>query len=250
MDKRSSSMDAVILRAKDVPSGARLISLLSAEEGLVDAFSFGGAKSRLRSHASPWHYGRAWIYNDSAKNFIKLDDFDPISEFSAIRSSLLTITAASFAAEFLILTSALGGDCALAMELALGLLSCLDEKPNDKARVDRATALFAIRAAENMGIWHLKHECAICAGIMNRDDIHFYSRSFGSFVCKHCAQIDDIKLLPGAIAWLNAAAKNSFKDACNIGLEEEASKSLKIFALDLAKKAAVSPIKTLESGLI
>ena len=53
MATRTSSVYALILRAKDGPSGDRIVTLLSAEEGLVDAFAFGGAKSKLRSLASP-----------------------------------------------------------------------------------------------------------------------------------------------------------------------------------------------------
>ncbi len=250
MDKRASSIDAVILRVKDVPSGARLVSLLSAEEGIVEAFSFGGAKSRLRSHASPWHYGRAWLYNDRSKNFIKLEDFDPVNEFASLRSSLLSISAASFGSEFLLLTAALGGDWARAMELALGFFGSLDEKPDDESRVERATALFAIRAIEAMGLWHYGQACQVCAGTMARDDIQFYSRSRAGFVCGHCAGYDDIELLPGALAWLAAVRNKSFSDACKVGLGNMAGRCLKTMAMDMARKAVGSPIKSLESGLL
>jgi hypothetical protein len=52
MATRSASFDAIILRSKEVPSGARVATLLSAEEGIVEAFVFGGGKSKLRSLAS------------------------------------------------------------------------------------------------------------------------------------------------------------------------------------------------------
>ena len=47
MPDRNQSFPALILRAKDSPSGDRIVSLLSADEGIVDAFVFGGARSSL-----------------------------------------------------------------------------------------------------------------------------------------------------------------------------------------------------------
>ena len=110
MATRSASFEALILRSKEVPSGARVATLLSADDGVVEAFVFGGGKSKLRSLASPWHYGRAWIYRDAAKGLVKLTDFDPEREFAAVRGSLEAIAAASFASELMLATSALGGD--------------------------------------------------------------------------------------------------------------------------------------------
>ncbi|MBU0928346.1 MAG: DNA repair protein RecO C-terminal domain-containing protein [Spirochaetes bacterium] len=237
-----------------MPSGARVATLLSAEEGLVEAFVFGGGKSKLRSLASPWHYGRAWIYRDAAKGLVKLTDFDPLREFPDIRGDLGAIAAASFASEFLLATCALGGDWADALDLALGALSAIDEaaRGRDRCAVDRAVSLFALRALDAMGLMPDPGECAACAGAIRRDALHSYSRGSGGFACARCAEADHdaVPVPQGAIAWLEAAGRRPFIEAVRVGLADEARHALKAMALDLAAKAANSPLKTLNSGLL
>jgi DNA repair protein RecO (recombination protein O) len=236
-----------------VPSGARVVTLLSAEDGLVDAFVFGGGKSKLRSLASPWHSGRAWIYRDVAKDLVKLTDFDPDREFAAIRGDLAAIASASFVSEFITATSALGGDWADALDLSTSALSTLDEAAaagNSRA-VDRAVALFVLRALDLMGMTPDPDECSICAGAIRRDTIHSYSRRSGGFACAHCAEAEPeaIRLPPGALAWLDSAGRRPFEEAVRVGLGDEAARALKACALDLARKAADAPLRTLNSGL-
>jgi len=251
---RTATYEAVILRSKEVPSGARVVTLLSAEDGLVDAFVFGGGKSKLRSLASPWHAGRAWIYRDAAKGLVKLTDFDPAKEFAGLRGDLGAIAAASFVSEFMIATSALGGDWADSLDLSLSALSALDEAAagRDARAADRAVSLFVIRALELMGLMPDPDECASCAGGIRRDAIHSYSRLTGGFACGRCAaaEPESVALPPGALAWLDAAGRKGFGDAVRVGLGDEAAAALKAVALDLARKAADAPLRTLNSGLM
>jgi len=222
---------------------------------------FGGGKSKLRSLASPWHYGRAWIYRDTAKGLIKLTDFDPLREYQGIRGNLDAIAAASFASEFIIATSALGGDWADALALVSEALATLDEAamkaaskalPADSHTVDRAVALFTVRALEAMGMMPDPDECSSCAGAIRRDAVHSYSRRTGGFVCPYCMEPgqDAILVPPGALAWLDAADRKPFLEAARVGLGDEATAAFKAFALDLARKAADTPLKTLNSGLL
>mgnify|MGYP000872890061 CR=1 FL=1 len=254
MASRSASFEAIILRSKEVPSGARVATLLSAEEGLVEAFVFGGGKSKLRSLASPWHFGKAWIYRDAAKGLVKLTDFDPLREFPAIRSDLGAIAAASYVSEFLTATSALGGDWTDALELASDSLSAFDEAAGgaDAKLLDRAVALFSMRALDVMGLMPDPDECVACAGAMSRDTVHLYSRRAGGFVCARCAgaEPDAVPVPRGALSWLDAARGKPFSAAVRVGLGDEASSALKAVALDLARKAADAPLRTLNSGLL
>jgi DNA repair protein RecO len=254
MASRSASFESVILRAKEVPSGARVVTLLSADQGIVDAFVFGGGKSKLRSLASPWHRGTAWIYRDTAKDLIKLIDFDAITEYSAIRSNLGTIGAASFASEFIVATSALGGDWADALELTTALLSAIDAAADARRvdTVDKSVSLFCVRALALMGLMPDPDECGTCAGAMGRDTLHCYSRRSGGFVCATCARSDpDAFDVPaGALAWLDAVSRLPFGRAVGIGLGSESLLALKTCVLDLAKRAVDAPLRTLKSGLL
>lgn len=264
MAQRTSSFDCVVLRSRESPSGARIITLLSDEAGLVDAFVFGGPKSRLRSLASPWHEGRAWIYRDSVKDFVTLTDFDAVREFPGIRTNLDSISAASLAGEFIMATSALGGDWMDAKTLFIDLVQTLDvllaENPARlKAIVDRTVILFCVRAIEAMGLMPDPGECSSCAGAIRYDAVQSYSRRHGGFMCSTCsgtAGLNGIReagliILPaGALAWLAATGGMEFRQAARTGLGAEAQAALKASLFDLLRKSAESPLRTLESGLM
>ncbi|MDX9898068.1 MAG: DNA repair protein RecO [Spirochaetia bacterium] len=252
MASRSASLDALLLRSKEVPSGARVVTLLSAEEGLIEAFVFGGGKSKLRSLASPWHYGRAWIYRDLSKGLIKLNDFDPLREHAGIRGNLGAISSASFVSEFMAATSGLGGDWSDALELSLVALASFEAAAlhDDHQMLDRSLVLFILTALEAMGLLPDRNECSSCAGVIRRDALHSYSRRSGGFVCSHCAETDMMPVPPEAIVWLESAGRKSFGEAVIVGLAYEASAALKAIAIDLARKAADVPLRTLDSGLI
>lgn len=264
MAQRCSSFDSVVLRCRESPSGARIITLLSDEAGLVDAFVFGGPKSRLRSLASPWHEGRAWIYRDRAKDFVTLSDFDAIREFPGIRSNLESISAASLAGEFLMATSALGGDWQDAKALFIDLLGTLDSLLSEsparlKGGIDRAVVLFCLRAIGAMGLMPDPGECSACAGAIRPDGVQSYSRRHGGFMCSTCStgtgtgtgrEAGLITLPLGALAWLAATEGMEFGRAARTGLGAEAQSALKASMFDLLRKSAESPLRTLESGLL
>lgn len=262
MAQRTASFDCVVLRCRESPSGARIITLLSDEAGLVDTFVFGGPKSRLRSLASPWHEGRAWIYRDSAKDFVTLRDFDAIREFPGIRTNLDAISAASLAGEFIMATSALGGDWLDAKNLFIDLVEVLDEllaenQARLKPSIERAVILFCVRAIQAMGLMPDPGECSSCAGAIRPDGVQSYSRRNGGFMCTACSgavygiasESGLIPLPAGALAWLAAAEGMDFGQAVRTGLGAEAQIALKASMFDLLRKSAESPLRTLESGL-
>lgn len=264
MASRSASFDSIVLRSREVPSGARIITLLSDEAGLVDVFAFGGPKSRLRSLASPWHEGRAWIYRDTAKDFVKLSDFDAIREFPQVRTNLDAISAASLAGEFLIATSALGGDWVDAKALFVDLLEVLESllagnPARLKGGIDRAVILFCLRAVEAMGTMPDPGECSSCAGAIRPDTVQSYSRRHGGFLCASCSgsavrpgfrDAGLIALPPGALAWLAGTVEMDFRQAVRTGLGVEAQAALKACLFDLLRRSAETPLRTLESGLL
>jgi DNA repair protein RecO (recombination protein O) len=237
---------------------------LSDEAGLVDAFVFGGPKSRLRSLASPWHEGRAWIYRDGAKDFVTLSDFDAIREFPGIRTNLDAISAASLAGEFIMATSALGGDWMDAKTLFVDLAETLDGLLEEnhvriKSSIDRAIILFCVKAIQAMGLMPDPGECSACAGAIRPDTVQSYSRRHGGFMCASCSagavhgggrEPGLIPLPAGALAWLAAAEGMDFGQAVRTGLAAEAQAALKASLFDLLRKSAESPLRTLESGLL
>ena len=246
MASRSASYEAIIIRSREVPSGARVATLLSPEAGLVDAFVFGGGKSKLRSLASPWHDGTAWVYTDSAKGLVKLTDFDVRNDNAALRTDLDAIAAASFVTELVQATAAFGGDWADAYALCMDAIRAVDGfASRDADGIDRAVSLFVVRAVALMGLLPETDECAVCAGALGSVAVHS-SRRTGAFLCSRCAVADpeSTELPAGVPAWLGATGSMRFFDAMKVGLGHEATRALKRWAIDLARHSVDVPFRT------
>lgn len=260
MATRTGSVYALILRAKDGPSGDRIVTMLSAEEGLVDAFAFGGAKSKLRSLASPWHEGRAWFYRDPGRGLTKLSDFDVELDHAGVRAALPALGAASLVSELAIATEGFGGDWAGGLALCRSLLLALDEavtrdEAGARAAVDGALAGFCLRAAAMAGMLPDPADCSRCAGQSPADGLCWYSRRAGAFVCGRCAAAEAergplVELPAGAARWLALAASPDEPISRRAGLGRAELSALRAIGLDLASKVAHGRLRTLESGLL
>lgn len=252
MAQRSHSLPCIVLHSRESTSGGRILSLLSPEGGIVDAFLFGGGKSRLRSLASPWHRGQAWLYRDRAE-FSKLTDFDVLEDYPQIRSSLDALAGASLLSEVMLHTRALGGDAREAYGLAMHLLYALNEaaagQPGGQD-MDLAIMGFMAGVLVQMGLLPDPTACAHCSGIFQPNVLHFYSRQRLAFLCGRCAgpggRLGETGLLAlpaGALAWLGRQAAG--QAAGRIGLAAESKQALWPCLVDILGRSVESPLKSL-----
>ena len=198
MAERNTSFEAIVLRTKDSPSGDRIATFLAADSGIVDAFVFGGAKSSLRSSASPFAHARAFIYTDPVKQYRKLSDLSVLESFPSLRDSYARLMAASAISELLIRTSACGGEYGIVFDLALRSLRLLDRADESQVEVILLGFLWKI-----LGIMGLEPDLASCGacgrpltgrtppavGSLPLDaegDILRYSGVQGAFLCPDC----------------------------------------------------------------
>ncbi len=256
MSQRNFSLDGIVLRSREIPSGGRVVSLLTAEDGVIDAFMFGGSKSKLRSLASPWHEGRAWLYRDVQKDFTRLSDFDARLEFPTIRTNLEALCVAAFMSEFISETSALGGEGATAFALVHDTLLALETMLCSRTAAAPTSAhlpvllQFCLRALSLMGMLPETASCCLCAGIIVANTVHSYARLHTGFVCAGC-RIDReegasfIDVPSGAVVWLEKTLALPFAQAARIGLAAEALLALEACTLDIVRQVVDSPLKTL-----
>lgn len=181
MPERNQSFAALILRAKDSPSGDRIVSLLSAKEGIVDAFLFGGARSSLRSAASPFVYATAFLYVDPVKHYRKLSDLTILESFSGLRESYPRLWSASVIAELIIRTSGCGGEYAEVLDLSLRALRLL---ANADERLAELTLLAYLW--KTLGVMGLRPDPSTCASCGRPLSIMRYSAANEGFVCDAC----------------------------------------------------------------
>jgi DNA repair protein RecO (recombination protein O) len=247
---RNLVYEALCLRARESPGGSRILTLMTAENGLVDVFVFGGPKSKLRSLASPYSAGRAFVYLDPVKDFQKLSDFEVRDSFPALREDLGRIWAAGLVAELLLKTSGGGGDFPLVLELSLDCLKALDASLSGAS--EAPILLFLWRLLSLLGLGPDPTSCSRC-GLELRPSLGgAYSFSYEGFLCPSCSG-DKERVLPlgtGSLRWLVRSLELDFADASRLVLLPETVDNLKALLFGLARNAAESPLSSLGSGAL
>jgi DNA repair protein RecO len=181
----------LILRAKDSPAGHRILSLLTAEEGIIDVFLFGGAKSSLRSSAAPFVAAQAFVYADPVKHYRKLNDLSILESFQGIRESYAKLWSASVMAEIAIKTQGCGGEYQSLLALCLSLLRALDAASEEEVEIKLLAFLW-----KSLGIMGLEPDwsrCLVCGKQIKPDrgappptPLLYYSPHLEGFACPGC----------------------------------------------------------------
>jgi len=160
MAERNQSFDALFLHTREGLPGYRIVSVLTAEQGLMDIFVFGGAKSSLRSLATPFVFGKIFIYSDNIKNYKKLNDIAVSESFSGLRDSYARLWSAEVVAEFVMRTSACGGEYPAVLADALDALRLLENAGDEAANL--VLCCFLWRMLSVMGLEPDLSSCFSC----------------------------------------------------------------------------------------
>ncbi|HTX73972.1 MAG TPA: DNA repair protein RecO C-terminal domain-containing protein [Rectinemataceae bacterium] len=286
MPTRSLVYEALVLRARESPAGDRILTMMTAESGLIDAFVFGGPKSKLRSIASPYSSGRAFVYLDPVKDFRKLTDFDVGESFPGLRDELDRLWAAGLIAELLVKTSGGGGDFPLVLDLTREALRALDRESVDRS--DIPITLYLWRLVGLLGLGPDPCACAACGrtlrvfgseryaaegarGLPSRVPECVYSSIHEGFLCSSCrtrfererradgpssfhepdsaGHAPFIPIGPEALKWLSDSETLGFAETLLLPpLGDGERAGLRALTFHLARRAADSPLASFARG--
>jgi DNA repair protein RecO (recombination protein O) len=182
---RNVSYPALILRSRPSGEANREVWLLSAEAGLLRATVFGGPKSKLRSYASPFHSGQAWIYQDPSKDSRKLSDFDVHSWRPGLRELYERTMAADAVAETVLASHGGGGNWSGALALAEAALDALSEADGDPCT--RILVWFLWQWAGFLGLRPEFDHCSQCGEPISAPAMIALSPRDGGMVCAACS---------------------------------------------------------------
>ncbi|QQO09052.1 DNA repair protein RecO [Breznakiella homolactica] len=207
---RSVTYEALVLRVRPSGESNREAFFLTPEEGIVRAILYGGPKSKLRSHVAPFHRGTLWIYRDPAKDSRKVSDFDVRSWRPGIREQYERTIAAGALAETILAGHGGGGNWDEALTLADATLDALDTADERGAAI--LLVQFLWNWANVLGVQPHTDTCASCACECPADELLWYSKQEGAFVCRRCTDHMDpansgayLPVNPGVRRWLTVA---------------------------------------------
>ena len=210
---RTAILTAIILRSRPSGESNSEVYLLTGEEGIIRATVFGGPKSKLRAHVSPYNSGRVWVYRDKSKEYAKLSDFDVQFWRPGLRELYDRSMAASAIADTILASHGGGGEWGSALKLAAETLDAL-EKANEE-QCGRLLIYFLWRWVGFLGIQPHIDQCAGCG--LNTNAPFWFNVREGAALCATCtpAEKEDrgkLLLNPGSRRWLSAAGELAASD--------------------------------------
>jgi DNA repair protein RecO (recombination protein O) len=226
--QRAFSSPALVLRVRSAGESNREASFLSAEEGIISATLFGGPKSKLRSHVSPFNSGTLWIYRNPARDFRKVSDFDVLSWRPGLRELYERSNTASLISAAILAGHGGGGAWKEALALANAVLDALDGA--DESCCERLYIYFLWNWAALLGHPGDPGRCSSCACEAGDDGVLWFIPG-GGFLCKSCALRErpagGILFGAGARRWLLAVQHRSAEDIARYSLDEASLGELK-----------------------
>ncbi|MCL2007339.1 MAG: recombination protein O N-terminal domain-containing protein [Treponema sp.] len=205
---RNLTYSALTLRVKPSGESNREAWFLTAEEGLIRATVFGGAKSRFRALVSPFHQGKLWIYRDPVKDSRKVNDFDVQVYRPGIREMWERVICANAIAETILSTGGGGGSWPQALELAGNVLNTLEGA--GAGSCSRIGVYFLWNWLRLLGLG--PELSASCTCRAKPDAVLWYSQAKQEFFCEICAREitgsysgrSGLNIGPACVKWLKS----------------------------------------------
>ncbi|MDR2718189.1 MAG: DNA repair protein RecO [Treponema sp.] len=205
--QRTAAYSALVLHSRPAGESNREVYLLTGEEGIIKATVFGGPKSKLRAHASPFNSGKVWVYRNPVKDSVKITDFDIRCWRPGLRELYDRSMTAAAITDTVLATRGSGGSWDTALNLTASSLDAL-ENANEEL-CPRLLIHFLWQWLSLSGLQPRLETCAAC-GKAAADSPLWLDIREGDALCANCAPKEPSVLLrigPGSRRWLDTAGR-------------------------------------------
>ena len=257
MPERNKSTQAIILSVKQQGENNRSACIVSPDRGVFYATLYGGSKSKMRSLVQPFNAGLIYLYEDEARHFIKISDFDVKSCHVSLHTDIYKMMAANLASELLIKTKC-AGEYSSAFTLFSAFLEGLERTQGFASRT--GTIRFLWRYLKLLGQQPDANTCSSCSTPISTQTSSggTYIRYINGFVCSDCAPVyresqnfskqDSPFLSSESLFYLNAVNTLRPSTVRTMELSPQSESELKTFLFMLIEQAVGSRLNSLETG--
>lgn len=253
MAERNERYRGMFLHAKDTARGDRIVTFL-CNEGLLSLFVFGGPKSSLRSAAMPFVSAEIEAYRDKRSEFIKLTGVNILETYEGIQKSFSHMQTASGAAEFVLHTSAFGGEYGQALTMMTALLRELSKI--DERHAVLALHVFLWKALMPLGLAPDISTCERCGRSFTGKGALPGRLLMGdrSFLCAVCAEERRQQGFPASamisfdaetLGCLHAVLQLPYGEAAHLMGSTRPSSNVMAIIESLAESAGEGPLQSL-----
>jgi len=241
---RHAIQQVIILHQRPIGENHASLSLLSANAGILSVMAHGvrGAKSSLRPRCQTYSLIKAWTFDDTQRNSLKLTDIEVIADYLGIRENLYALYHAAACAEILTRTP-LQAEDGWAFSLFLLYLERLDSilrlatdtgQITIPGKIANATLQFLWRYLGHTGYQPDAGRCMSTGAIIAGDESAWFSHSLGGFVTQNPG--NNQRLLPaGALQYLRHSNRTEFTAACEVGVSAASRNAAMALLLDLVQ---------------
>lgn len=229
---RTTHENAIILKSINVHDN-KVISFLTPTQGIIEAFLFGGSKSKLRAHVCPFHEGIAWLYYDPVKKFSKIQDFEIMDSYPLIRESLIKTYTTNIIAEILLTSKAGGSDFKIMYELTHDALKAIEVSQEKDCLYP--CLVFIWKMLDILGMKPDTMKCVHCNSLFSDDSMVYFQKNTHGFLCSECRTINTslyqkynaLSISLGLRKYLQTIDTRPFNNGILISLDSKAFENLR-----------------------
>lgn len=179
----------VIIKQTDYGEGHRMLSIFTAEHGIIKAVSYGVKKAKSKAAASSQFlcYADFDLYKAANRDVLTVNSIDTVDGFYPISEDIVKLALSNYLADITYELLGLENPDERVLRIFLNTLYALAYK-NESA--DKVKAVYELKLMSVGGYMPNMNGCAVCGS----NEIYAFDPMKGSVVCKKCASRDAIML--------------------------------------------------------
>lgn len=239
--ERDTKCPGVVINTVRARENDRLITLLTTDRGLVEAYVYGARKSVRSVKAPLYTEGVFSLYQKGENGKISLKDVDVISTHESIAESLDRSLSAALLSE-LVLRGRFHE--ASLYKLYAEALDALESESSDKV-----VSLFILHYLMLSGLSGDYRECPNCLRPYHDEEVLGFSHSLGVAVCSECDTMKGELILPkNARLYAARALELPFGDALKLGISQEQIQRIAGYLKRCLRHSFPAHLNTLDMG--
>ena len=248
--ERNLTISAVVLRSRRWGDLHRMVTLASAELGIIDALAYGARKGKLAGRIDLFIVGIFFLYHNPVRGDYTIVDVEPAVVSEGIRADLRRMYIASFMAELVLKMH--GGDSPVLFNLISQSFALLDSQAMGTA--DTILIQFIWRLIDISGLAPDMVACPICEKPYGTEEMLSFNTAMHAPCCAACADVDvvnnEMALGPGARRYLLHTAGLGLEEAVGVSLSLTATDRIRLYMLRYASIIAGGGLKSLGGSLL
>lgn len=179
----------VIIKQTDYGEGHRMLSIFTAEYGIIKAVSYGVKKAKSKAAASSQFlcYADFDLYKAANRDVLTVNSIDTVDGFYPVSEDIVKLALSNYLADITYELLGLENPDERVLRIFLNTLYALAYK-NESA--DKIKAVYELKLMSVGGYMPNMNGCAVCGS----NEIYAFDIMKGSVVCKKCAARDAIAI--------------------------------------------------------